>query len=90
MPYYLLVHKVEVFPESQDDWIAQWREIRKKAHGDIEWVHSFFDPTEGKLYCQWKAENMESIVKCLPPDMQEQVPIEYSSEIILFDTLWLD
>ncbi len=90
MPYYLLVHKVEVFPESQDDWIAQWREIRKKAHGDIEWVHSFFDPTEGKLYCQWKAENMESIVKCLPPDMQEQAPIEYSSEIILFDTLWLD
>jgi hypothetical protein len=90
MPYYLLVHKVEVFPESQDDWIAQWREIRKKAHGDIEWVHSFFDPTEGKLYCQWKAENMESIVKCLPPDMQEQAPVEYSSEIILFDTLWLD
>jgi len=90
MPYYLLVHKVEVFPESQDDWIAQWREIRKKAHGDIEWVHSFFDPTEGKLYCQWKAENMELIVKCLPQDMQEQAPIEYSSEIILFDTLWLD
>jgi hypothetical protein len=90
MPYYLLVHKVEVFPESQDNWIAQWREIRKKAHGDIEWVHSFFDPTEGKLYCQWKAENMESIVKCLPPDMQKQAPIEYSSEIIPFDMLWLD
>jgi hypothetical protein len=90
MPYYLLVHKVEVFPESQDEWIDQWREVRKKAHGDIEWVHSFLDPAAGKLYCQWKAENMDSIVKCLPPDMQEQAPIEYSSEIILFDTLWLD
>lgn len=90
MPYYLLVHKVEVFPESQDEWIDQWREVRKKAHGDIEWVHSFLDPAAGKLYCQWKAENMDSIVKCLPPDMQEQAPVEYSSEIILFDTLWLD
>ncbi len=90
MPHYLLVHKIATYPESQDDWIDQWREIRKKAHGDVEWVHSFFDPAEGKLYCQWKAENMESIVKCFPPGSEKQAPVEYSSEIILFDTLWLD
>jgi len=47
MPYYLLVHNIAMYPESQDDWIDQWREIRKNAHGDVEWVHSFFDPAEG-------------------------------------------
>ncbi len=90
MPYYLLVHKVEMYPESQDDWIAQWREIRKNAHGDVEWIHSFFDPAAGKFYCQWKAESMESIVECFPPGTLERAPVEYSNEIILIDTLWLD
>jgi hypothetical protein len=79
-----------MYPESQDEWIDQWREVRKKAHGDVEWLHSFLDPAEGKLYCQWKAENIEAIMKCLPPGIQEQAPIESSNEIILFDTLWLD
>ena len=90
MPYFLLVHKVAQYPKTQDDWIDQWREVRKKAQGDVEWIHSFLDPAEGKLYCQWRSEDMDSIFACLPPDIQKQAPLEYSGEIILFDTLWLD
>lgn len=90
MPHYLLVHNVAKYPETQDDWIDQWREVRKRAQGDAEWVHSFFDPAGGKLYCEWKADNIEAIIECLPQGIPEQAPIEYSSEIILFDTLWLD
>ncbi len=90
MPHYLLIHKIEMYPETQDDWIDQWREIRNTAHGDVEWIRSFFDPAGGKLYCQWKAESMESIVESFPPGILEQAPVEYSSEIVLFDMLWLD
>lgn len=90
MPHYLLVHKIAKYPESQDDWIDEWREVRQNAKGEVEWIHSFLNPAEGKLYCEWKAEDIEAIIKCLPSDIQVQAPIEYSSEIILFDTLWLD
>lgn len=72
MPHCLLVHKVAMFPETQDDWIEQWRGIRMKAHGDIEWAHSFFDPAEGKLYCQWRADSMETIVERFPPGALER------------------
>ncbi len=90
MPHFLIIHKVAMYPESQDEWLDQWRDIKKKAHGDIEWIHSFLDPAAGKLYCQWKAESLESLMKFLTPSILEQGPVEYSSEIVLFDTIWLD
>jgi len=61
MPYYLLVHNIAMYPESQDDWIDQWREIRKNAHGDVEWVHSFFDPAEGNCIASGKQKTWNQL-----------------------------
>lgn len=31
MANYLIIHKVERYPETQDEWIDTWRAIRKRA-----------------------------------------------------------
>ena len=90
MPQYLLVHNVLIYPETQDEWIGLWQEIRSRACGDVEWLHSFYEPSTRKLYCQWQAPDVDSIKACLSKKVLENAPIMSSSEIVLFDVTWLD
>lgn len=90
MPQYLLIHDVLEYPETQDEWIELWREIRGKACGEVKWLHSFYEPDSRRLYCQWQAPDVESILACFPPETMAEAPIVSSSEIVLFDISWLD
>ncbi len=90
MPQYLLVHDVIEYPETQDEWIGLWKEIRDKACGEAEWLHSFYEPGSGRLFCQWKAPDLDAIMACLSQEVLEKAPIRESSEIVLFDVAWLD
>ncbi|MFN2147059.1 MAG: hypothetical protein ACK2T2_01595 [Anaerolineales bacterium] len=90
MPHYLLIHQIEQFPASQDEWIELWRTIRRRCTQEAEWLHSFMDTQTNKLYCEWKATDLDAIEKCFDEDALRMAPIEYSSEIAYFDTEWLD
>jgi len=90
MPQYLLVHDVLEYPESQDDWIEMWRSLREKACGQAEWLHSFYEPSTRKMYCEWDAPDIESIMACLSEELLAIVPVLSSSEVVLFDAAWLD
>jgi len=90
MANFLIIHKVERYPETQDEWIDTWRELRKRACEGTVWIHSFFDPASNLLYCHWEAENEGAILECLTTDVKEMAPIQYVSEIVLFDAAWLN
>jgi len=90
MPYYLLVHQVARFPESQDEWIESWRNIRRRCSDDAEWLHSFMDTKTNKLYCEWKAIDLDAAINCIDEDALNMAPLEYTTEIAYFDTEWLD
>jgi hypothetical protein len=90
MPQFLLIHKVQDYPDSQDEWIDMWRSIRKRAKGEVEWLHSFYEPSSGKLYCEWKAPSLEAILECMSEEVIKIAPIEITSEVVLFDLKWLD
>jgi hypothetical protein len=90
MPQYLLVHRIETYPDSQDEWIDMWRLLQKRATGEVAWLHSFYEPSSNKLYCQWQAPDLESIKACFTEDTLIKAPIVYSSEVVLFDLSWLD
>ena len=53
-------------------------------------MDSFFDPSSNLLYCHWEAENEEAVLECLTADVKEMAPIQYVSEIVLFDAAWLN
>ena len=90
MPHYLLVHQVERFPESQDEWIELWRAVRKRCSEKAEWLHSFMDTRTNKLYCEWKADDLQAVMECFGPESLDMAPIEYTTEIAYFETEWLD
>lgn len=90
MPQYLIVHKIESFPDSQEEWIGIWRDLRQRACGDALWLHSFYEPSTEKLYCEWQAPDLEAITSCLEEEMLEIAPIISASEVVLFDVAWLD
>jgi len=90
MPHYLLVHQVESFPATQDEWITLWRGIRRRCGEDALWLHSFMDTQTNKLYCEWKATDLEAVLACFDEDALEMAPLEYQAEIVFFDTEWLD
>jgi hypothetical protein len=90
MPQFLIVHDVKVYPETQDDWIGLWRKLRERAHGEAEWLHSFFEPSTGKLYCEWEAPDVDSILSCLSEEVLDLAPVSSTSEVVLFDVTWLD
>jgi hypothetical protein len=90
MPHYLLVHKVEQFPASQDEWIEWWRGIRRRCSTDATWLHSFMDTQTNKLYCEWNAIDLDAIIKCFDEEALTMAPLEYHGEIVYFDTEWLD
>jgi hypothetical protein len=90
MPQFLLIHKVQDYPDSQDEWIDLWRSIRNRACGEVEWLHSFYEPGSGKLYCEWQAPSLEAILTCLSDEVLELAPVETTSEVVLFDLKWLD
>lgn len=90
MPQYLLIHDVKIYPESQDEWINLWKKIRERACGDSKWLHSFFEPESGRMYCEWEAPDVDSILACLSEEVLENAPIISTSEVVLFDVSWLD
>jgi hypothetical protein len=90
MPYYLLVHQIARFPESQDEWIESWRRIRRRCSDNAEWLHSFMDTQTNKLYCEWKAIDLDAVMNCFDEYALDRAPLEYTSEIAYFDTEWLD
>jgi hypothetical protein len=90
MPQYLLVHDILEYPESQDDWIQMWRNLRERACGEIVWLHSFYEPSTRKMYCEWEAPDISSIMACLTEEVLKTAPVVSSSEVVLFDVSWLD
>ena len=75
MPQYLLVHDVLVYPETQDDWIEMWCDIRARACGEVEWLHSFYEPSTRRMYCQWTAPDVDAIMTCLTEDVLKTAPV---------------
>jgi hypothetical protein len=90
MPQYLIIHDVLDYPESQDDWIEMWRSLRERACAPVEWLHSFYEPSTRKMYCEWNAPDIEAIMACLSEDLLSIAPVISSSEVVLFDVAWLD
>jgi hypothetical protein len=90
MPQYLVIHDVIQYPESQDEWITIWKELRAQACGDLAWLHSFFEPSTGKLYCEWEAPSPEEILDCLSKEVLDLAPVASISEVVLFDVKWLN
>ena len=90
MPQFLLVHKVIEYPKTQDEWIGIWRNLKDRACGEVEWLHSFYEPTSGKMYCEWQAPDLDGIMDCFSEEMLAQVPVVATSEIVLFDLAWLE
>lgn len=88
--HYLLVHQVQKYPSSQDEWIETWRGIKARGSDEARWIHSFLDTQAGKLYCEWEASDLDAIMKCFPPEALEMAPLEYNAEIVYFDTAWLE
>ncbi len=88
--HFLLVHQIQQYPTSQDEWIETWRGIQRRGSDDARWLHSFLDTQAGKLYCEWEANDFESIMKCFDPETLAMAPLEYQSEIVFFDTAWLE
>ncbi|TFH32817.1 MAG: hypothetical protein E4G99_12295 [Anaerolineales bacterium] len=90
MAHYLIVHNVESYPSSQDEWIDTMRRLRLRACGEVTWLHSFFEPGTGKLYCQWQAPDLDSVIACLTEETLALAPIASTSEVVLVDAAWLD
>ena len=90
MPQFLIVHHIENYPDSQDEWISLWRMLRQRACGEVEWLQSFYEPSTAKLYCEWQAPDLETIMTCFPEETLALAPIISTSEIVLFDVAWLD
>lgn len=90
MPQFLLTHKVLEYPKTQNEWIELWKELKNRASGDAEWLHSFYEPTSGKMFCEWQAPDLEDIMACFPDELLAQAPVVNSSEIVLFDLAWLE
>ena len=90
MTHYLLIHDVKVYPESQDEWIEMWRDLRSRACGEVEWLHSFYEPESRRMYCQWSAPDLDAIMACIEGKVLETAPVIATSEIVLFDVAWLD
>jgi hypothetical protein len=92
MPHYLIVHHVTSFPGSQEEWVEMWRELRNDSQQveGVTWLQSFFDPEEAELFCEWEADDFESIEGCFTDDQLEIAPIKAVREIVLFDPRWLD
>jgi hypothetical protein len=90
MPQYLVIHDVVNYPESQEEWISIWKDLRAQACGDLEWLHSFYEPSTGKLYCEWEATGPDEIIACLPEDVVNLAPVASISEVVLFDVEWLN
>ncbi len=90
MPQFLLVHDVLEYPETQEEWITMWRELRARSSGEAQWLSSFYEPASRKMYCQWEASDSETIMACLTNDVMEKAPVTDTSEIVIFDVAWLD
>jgi hypothetical protein len=88
--HYLLVHQIQQYPSTQDAWIDTWRGVRRRCSAETRWLHSFLDTSHGKLYCEWEASDLESIMACLDAESLAMAPLEYHSEIVYFDPAWLD
>lgn len=92
MPQYLVVHNISRYPESQDEWVDDWRGLRRRSQETpgCTWLSSFVDSEERLLYCKWEAENKECIKACFTPEELEMAPILQFREIVIFDPAWLD
>jgi hypothetical protein len=88
--HYLLIHQIQQYPSTQEAWIESWREVLRRCSAETRWLHSFLDTSNGKLYCEWEARDLESILACFGPESLVMAPLEYHSEIVYFDTAWLD
>lgn len=63
MPRYLLERKVGEFTE--EDMKAAFRketEVREQIPG-VRWIRSYFSAEEGKLYCEYEAPDLESVLE---------------------------
>jgi hypothetical protein len=92
MPHFLIVHHVTSYPGSQEDWVDIWRELREESQRveGVTWLQSFFDPERDELFCEWEADELETIKRCFTEDQLEMAPIKSVREIVLFDPRWLD
>jgi hypothetical protein len=92
MPNFLVVHSIKSYPESQDEWVDDWKGLRQRSqeNPDCTWLSSFVDSDKRLLYCLWEAESMDCIQACFTPEEGEMAPITDSREIVLFDPAWLD
>lgn len=90
MTHYLIVHDIKDYPETQDDWIEMWRDLRARASGSAKWLHSFYEPSTRRMYCEWEAPDTESIMTCFYDELLEIAPVISSSEVVIFNLAWLD
>ena len=92
MPQYLVIHNISRYPESQDEWVDDWRGLRRRSQETPEctWLSSFVDSEDRLLYCQWEAANEDSIKACFTPPELEMAPILKFREIVILEPTWLD
>lgn len=90
MPQFLVVHNVEQYPATQEEWISIWHAIHTRGSDKARWLQSFFDAETGKMYCEWEATSIDNIKACLDEVILQMAPIESLREIVLFNPEWLD
>ena len=92
MPNYLVVHSIKRYPQSQDEWVEDWKGLRERSENNpgCTWLSSFVDSEETLLYCLWDAEDEDCIKACFTPEEAEMAPIINIREIVLMDPSWLD
>ena len=90
MARYLVAHNVVSMYEDQEDWIRDWRGLRRRARGEARWTSTWYCAETSRMYCEWDAPDGDAIVACFTPAELRMAPIVSLEEVVHVDPAWLD
>lgn len=91
MPRFLVVHSVNRLYETQEQWVQDWGEMRKRTvKGKARWLSSWYAAHSNRLFCEWEADSEASIRTSFLARDLEMAPIISVDEVAHVDPAWLD
>jgi hypothetical protein len=86
MARYLVVHTMPA-GATQDQVIGAAKELAASLPPGVEWLNSWAAGEADTLFCEWEAENEETLSAALGP-IEELFPVETMHLVTWIDPAW--
>jgi hypothetical protein len=93
MPRYLVFHRIHKVFDTQDAWVEDFKELRRRATGEgggARWFRSWYAGPESELICEWEAPSPAEIPSCFTREELQMAPIVRVLEVAFVDASWLE